>query len=1112
VATFPGKPPNPLGIKVELNLASVWTDITAYVQLRNLIAISNMGRVDETAGMSACQLTLTLNNRDGRFTPKNTAGAYYPNILRNTQVRVSVNATSATGVNYSGYRFWGEVSSWPPAWDVSQHDIYVSLTAAGIWRRITQSSVPIGSAFSRYVKLLTGTAFPAAWWAMEDGSGSAAFVLTGGSGTNMTPTTAPSMAADGTSFPGSDALPQPAGSRLAANVSAGPSPVNNVVQFALSVPAANDSNEPQYTSGMIIVTVLASGTAGRVDVSLVGTQLQIAGYATGAGGTPLFSGTIATKVTGVPVLVSMEITPSGSAVNWALRIIKPGAGTALDQVTGTRATSSVAAVTQVQVNPQGRLADTTVGQVGVYYQVPVLASAAFALGGNAGETAIARFGRLCTESNIPYVTIGTGGATMGPQADDTMSAVLQSVEDTDGGLLYEPPNAFGLGYRTLASMQNQAAGAVLDYTSGVLGAPPAPTYDDQLVRNDVTITNYDGYVAHAVLTAGALSVQPPPNGTGQYASSGRTNASAHAQVNAIAQQKLFLGTADEIRFPAIEVNFQRTAAAPHFADVPGLRVGDYFQLASMPAFAGAATSKQIAWGYSEQLGGNPQAWAITFNAVPELPFETTFSPGTWAVNQAAGGAVAAGSPVGATVNGAQIGAGSVSSPAIQQTLSARTLGGITQFVAAATPYAWSFAVTGTPADATYFSCTQEQSLPITVGDTFSSTGAFGGPFTVTDIGASSGGVVPVHFTPAASAVMSSGTVQGGKNGDQWINTSAGNQVNLWSAGGWVPVTWNAQNVITAGSITATQIQAGTITATQIAAGTVIAGAVDGTTITGATVIDTGGGYWGYNGTPASGNLFYSDTVTSGTDAYGNAYLAGITFYGSPSAGVWIAVNYGVTNAAFGPVYYTASSSGGPWTIDAWLRRSSGSAGQLEIGPILELLSTGLLPATPAGGAKFFVPSNTNTPRVMKTDGEPGYGIGETIYSINADQTISTGWATGISAGGINLSVPVASGQVYFFEATFWVNLATSFAINVGFTGPAVSACQWFFQGSTSSTMSPQTVLTFVAPTPGAGDYVLRAWGNFTPSASGTFSMAAGRPAANNFTVKAGTYLRVRTHH
>lgn len=76
------------------------------------------------------------------------------------------------------------------------------------------------------------------------------------------------------------------------------------------------------------------------------------------------------------------------------------------------------------------------------------------------------------------------------------------------------------------------------------------------------------------------------------------------------------------------------------------------------------------------------------------------------------------------------------------------------------------------------------------------------------------------------------------------------------------------------------IQAGTITAVQIAAGTVSAGMVDGTTIHTATLEVssnvTGNGVFIYNGVPNFGNLIISMSSQSGTDAYGNAYSAGIT--------------------------------------------------------------------------------------------------------------------------------------------------------------------------------------------------------------------------------------------
>jgi hypothetical protein len=160
MATFPGAGANSLGIKVELLLNAVWTDITQYVRLRNPITISGMGRTDWTSTLQASTLTLTLTN-DGRFTPKLAAGAYFPNITRNVQVRVSVNATSVTAVAYSGFRFWGEVAEWPPAWSVSGRDVYVDITANGIWRRMSQLQTSLGSAYQRYNSItLTGTSQP----------------------------------------------------------------------------------------------------------------------------------------------------------------------------------------------------------------------------------------------------------------------------------------------------------------------------------------------------------------------------------------------------------------------------------------------------------------------------------------------------------------------------------------------------------------------------------------------------------------------------------------------------------------------------------------------------------------------------------------------------------------------------------------------------------------------------------------------------------------------------------------------------------------------------------------------------------------------------------------
>ena len=112
-------PQFPLSTKVELLINGTWLDVTDFVYYRDGITITR-GLPDETQSVTPSQMTLTLDNRDGRFSPNNPLGAYSPYLTRNVQMRTSViNQASADGTPYSGYRFWGEVSSWPPRWDSS---------------------------------------------------------------------------------------------------------------------------------------------------------------------------------------------------------------------------------------------------------------------------------------------------------------------------------------------------------------------------------------------------------------------------------------------------------------------------------------------------------------------------------------------------------------------------------------------------------------------------------------------------------------------------------------------------------------------------------------------------------------------------------------------------------------------------------------------------------------------------------------------------------------------------------------------------------------------------------------------------------------------------------
>jgi hypothetical protein len=89
----PPTPPTPFpqaiaDLSVELLLAGTWTDITSLVYERDRIEIQR-GRANEASLADFSQGRLTINNRDGKFSPRNPRSAYYGLIGRNTQMRIS---------------------------------------------------------------------------------------------------------------------------------------------------------------------------------------------------------------------------------------------------------------------------------------------------------------------------------------------------------------------------------------------------------------------------------------------------------------------------------------------------------------------------------------------------------------------------------------------------------------------------------------------------------------------------------------------------------------------------------------------------------------------------------------------------------------------------------------------------------------------------------------------------------------------------------------------------------------------------------------------------------------------------------------------------------------
>ncbi len=94
VATWNDQDSLPFNPIIEINPSGTWTDISSYVYYRDSVKIT-AGQQDETSQVQAGSLQFTLNNRDGRFSPRNPLSPYYGAIGRNTPVRVSMDSPTS---------------------------------------------------------------------------------------------------------------------------------------------------------------------------------------------------------------------------------------------------------------------------------------------------------------------------------------------------------------------------------------------------------------------------------------------------------------------------------------------------------------------------------------------------------------------------------------------------------------------------------------------------------------------------------------------------------------------------------------------------------------------------------------------------------------------------------------------------------------------------------------------------------------------------------------------------------------------------------------------------------------------------------------------------------
>lgn len=184
-------------------------------------------------------------------------------------------------------------------------------------------------------------------------------------------------------------------------------------------------------------------------------------------------------------------------------------------------------------------------------------------------------------------------------------------------MLLEDRRRLGLVYRDRSSLYTQEPALTLVYGQPGLAPPLKPVDDDKETRNDRTIVRDGGSSARAVLEAGRLSVQPPPNGIGLYDDSQTLSLAADTQAEPIAYWQLHLGTYDGARYPAVRLLLHN---APHLIPaVLRLREGDLLRLTNLPPWVAFGDVDLIVTGWSETL--KPRTWERTFVCAAAWPVE-----------------------------------------------------------------------------------------------------------------------------------------------------------------------------------------------------------------------------------------------------------------------------------------------------------------------------------------------------------------------------------------------------------------------------------------------------------------------------------------------------------
>lgn len=542
------------------------------------------------------------------------------------------NTWSLTGVELThlNVRGHGEVAAWPTEWDGSQNDVWATVKADGIMRRLGQGEAPLRSSLYRAILDDEFVGDVVAYWPMEDLDGATHFAsaLTNGramfslsrilSGAGIT------SADDDTQFAAYSGFGGSAPIATFGDKSAWSGPVPTYtgsgtasVWAIVGFPAAGG-----LTATTDIFRVNMSGGLAQVVVRYgVGGTLEMRCYDTD-GALLVTSGALAYNVDGKDLKVSIELEVSGGNTSVKVATLEPGAvNGAVSGVTVTGTTFSK--VTSVYLAARRTANGVSIGHVSVQRVVPSLFDLRDPFNGWRGETAGRRIQRLCVEEGVPLVAFGDLDDTVpvGFQTPAAFLDLLEQAADADGGQLAEARDTLAISYCPRSAIEGQPADLSLPYS---VARDLKPVEDDSGLTNDVEVVRAAGSSYRVEATEGRLSTADPPSGAGRYASTQTLNLAYDEQLPGRAGLALRIGTVDEARYPTIAFDLEHPSISGNATRTAAARrvdLGDRLTITGpLPLWIAPDDIDQVVLGTKEELGVFEHT--LTLNATPYAPYRS----------------------------------------------------------------------------------------------------------------------------------------------------------------------------------------------------------------------------------------------------------------------------------------------------------------------------------------------------------------------------------------------------------------------------------------------------------------------------------------------------------